>query len=70
MAGAAKARVRVEVVEPMGNEIYVYFQTTKGGPQYVARVDGDERPKVGQAYELYIDTGKLQFFDKETEQVI
>jgi len=70
VAGAVKSRVHVEVVEPMGNEIYVYFQSKRNGPQYVARVEGDERPRVGQSFELLFDTGRLHFFDKETERII
>jgi multiple sugar transport system ATP-binding protein len=57
----------IDVVEPVGNEIFVYFSTGGGAP-FVARIASDTAPAVGQPYELLVDTSKLHFFDAATEQ--
>jgi multiple sugar transport system ATP-binding protein len=57
----------IEVVEPVGNEIFVYF-TTGTASQYVARFAADRPPEVGRSYTLLVDTSKLHFFDRETEK--
>lgn len=62
--------VTVDVVEPMGNEVYVYFVTRQGGPQHVARLAADELPDRGKRLTLAVDPGKLHFFDKHTEAAI
>ncbi len=58
----------LEVVEPMGNEIFLYF--TLAGNQFVARVPSLENPAAGIKVELMFNSQKLHFFDKETEQAI
>jgi len=58
---------QIEVVEPVGNEIFIYF-STGGGTQFVARIASDHPPAVGQACELLLDTSKVHFFDTATEQ--
>ncbi|MFH0733410.1 MAG: sn-glycerol-3-phosphate ABC transporter ATP-binding protein UgpC [bacterium] len=58
----------LEVVEPMGNEIFLYF--TIAGNQFVARVPSLEKPSAGEKVELMFNSQKLHFFDKETEQAI
>ncbi len=67
-SSAAKASVQVEVVEPMGNEIFVYFST--GGGQYVSRINTAVQPKPGQTMEFSFDMAKAHFFDKKTTKVI
>ena len=71
-AGAAKtkAKVHVEVVEPMGNETYIYFSTRKGGSQFVARVTPAKEPPVGKPLELMFDMASAHYFDKQTEMAI
>ena len=66
----APVRVKVEVVEPMGNEIYVYFSTKSNGSQYIARVNTPEEPPVGRPLELIFDMAKAYYFDMATESVI
>ncbi|MBI2618711.1 MAG: sn-glycerol-3-phosphate ABC transporter ATP-binding protein UgpC [Ignavibacteriales bacterium] len=66
----APVKVKVEVVEPMGNEIFVYFSTQRNGLQYVARVDASEEPPVGRTLELVFEMQKAHYFDAETEEVI
>jgi len=58
-------KASIEVVEPVGNEIFVYFSTGVN-TQYVARIATDIPPEVGKPFELFFDTSKLHFFDKET----
>lgn len=66
--GKARAKVRIEVAEPMGNEIFLYFTT--GGAQCVARIPAHEKPEPGTDLELVIDTTKAHFFDKDTEKAL
>ncbi len=65
-----KAKVNVEVVEPMGNETYVYFSTRKDGPQFVARVTTTKEPGVGKPLDLLFDMGSAHFFDRGSEDTI
>jgi multiple sugar transport system ATP-binding protein len=60
-------KANIEVVEPVGNEIFVYFSTGTDA-QYVARLATDTPPAVGRPFELLFDTSKVHFFDKETEK--
>ncbi len=59
---------KLEVVEPMGNEIFIYFSVE--GNQFIARIPAREKPKPGSQRTIYIDTQKLHFFDGETESTI
>ncbi len=68
MPGYENAEVNLDVVEPMGNEIFLYFYID--GTQFVARVPSKEVPRSGQQKKILIDTSKLQFFDSETEAAI
>jgi multiple sugar transport system ATP-binding protein len=59
----------VEVVEPVGNEVFVYFST--GGPtHHVARLATDTPPAVGKPFELLFDTSKLHVFDSTNENTL
>ena len=70
-AGAkTKAKVGVEVVEPMGNEIYVYFTTRKNGNQFVARISSSREPAVGKPLDLLFDMSHAHYFDTKTEKTI
>ena len=62
------ATATVEVVEPMGAEIYLYLNTGSHG--FVARVNPHEKADVGQKLEMAFDLRKSHFFDAQTEQVI
>jgi multiple sugar transport system ATP-binding protein len=66
----AKVKAHVEVVEPMGNEVYVYVTTTRGNHPSVARFSPERVPKVGSSIPLYFDLSKALFFDKESERVL
>jgi len=66
----AKATIHseVDVVEPMGNEIYVYLNT--GKHNFVARLETNKIPQIGSNMELVFDMNKIHFFNKTTEAVI
>ncbi len=66
----ASAKVRVSVVEPMGNEYYVYFNTGSEGNQFVARFASAEKPKIGRNIDLVFDVSKAHFFDPATELAV
>jgi multiple sugar transport system ATP-binding protein len=61
--------VHLEVIEPVGNEVFVYF-TTGSDQQFVARFPSDAPPPVQTRRELFFDTTKAHLFDAETEQVL
>ncbi|MCF8267275.1 MAG: sn-glycerol-3-phosphate ABC transporter ATP-binding protein UgpC [Ignavibacteriales bacterium] len=54
----------LDVVEPMGNEIFIYFNLDQN--QVTARIGAATKPEPGSEVSLYFDSGKLHFFDKET----
>jgi multiple sugar transport system ATP-binding protein len=62
------AAATVEVVEPMGAEIYLYLNT--GQHTFVARVNPHEKAETGQKLDMAFDMRKSHFFDAQTEQVI
>ncbi|HWP81309.1 MAG TPA: sn-glycerol-3-phosphate ABC transporter ATP-binding protein UgpC [Bacteroidota bacterium] len=64
------ARVMLEVVEPMGNEMYLYFTTQASGNSYVARMSAEEMPAVGKPMDLLFDMSKAHYFDRDTEKAI
>jgi multiple sugar transport system ATP-binding protein len=58
----------VEVVEPIGHEIYL---DVKAGPaELIARVSPDTPVKVGQKIKLTATVEKLHAFDPQTEKAI
>ena len=58
----------VEVIEPMGSEVYLYLNT--GKHSFVARVEAHDRAEVNQDLEVVFNMAKVHFFDKETEKTI
>lgn len=64
----AEARSRVEVVEPMGNEVFLYLNT--GVNSYVARVAARKTPAVGADIPVIFDMSKVHFFDRESTKAI
>lgn len=62
--------VRVEIVEPMGNELFVYFTVGKSTKQHIARIDTSLEPERGKPFRLALDMKKAHFFDPESGKVI
>jgi multiple sugar transport system ATP-binding protein len=58
----------VEVVEPMGSEVYLYLNT--GAAPFVARVDTRVQAEVNQRVEMVFDMRKAHFFDPATEAAV
>ena len=65
---STEAEVRIDVVEPMGNEIFLYFQVDN--EQFICRKTTHDLPVTGSMKKLYFDLSKLHFFDMETELAI
>jgi multiple sugar transport system ATP-binding protein len=55
-----------EVVEPMGNEVFLYFNLS--GNQFVSRSNIQKEIKAGERIKMQFNTNKLHFFDSETEK--
>jgi len=58
----------VEVVEPMGSEIYLYL--AEEGHSLIARVEAESTAEVGDTISLGVDLRKIHLFDAETEEAI
>ncbi|MEW6280545.1 MAG: sn-glycerol-3-phosphate ABC transporter ATP-binding protein UgpC [Candidatus Eremiobacterota bacterium] len=56
----------VEVLEPLGSEIYVY--ASAGPDPFVARVDAHSGVKLGESVQLVFDLRKMQLFSAANEQ--
>jgi multiple sugar transport system ATP-binding protein len=67
-AGTSIFEARVEVLEPIGHE--VYLDATVGNNEIVARVTPDAPVKVGQTIRLAAVVDKLHAFDPQTERAI
>jgi multiple sugar transport system ATP-binding protein len=63
-----KFESKLEVVEPMGNEIFLYFKIDD--VQLTARIPAREKPQAYSVHSLYIDTEKLHFFDNSDDKAI
>jgi len=61
-------KATVEVVEPMGSEIYLHLTT--GHDTFIARVGPHDTAKENQDLQLVFDMTRVHFFDTETEKVI
>jgi multiple sugar transport system ATP-binding protein len=57
---------RIDVIEPLGSEIYIYL--TCGKHQIISRIEsGGTSYSVGETVELPVNIGKAHFFDAKTE---
>ncbi|MCL5036936.1 MAG: sn-glycerol-3-phosphate ABC transporter ATP-binding protein UgpC [Chloroflexi bacterium] len=57
---------KVDVVEPMGSEIYIYLSS--GKDTLIARMSANTRAKVGDNIEAVIDINKIHVFNPVTEE--
>ena len=57
---------RVEVREPLGNEVLLHWSTPLG--TLVARIPGQEAPQEGETHRLALAAERLHLFDRETER--
>ena len=58
----------IEVIEPMGNEIFLYFELA--GEQIVARASASHPVKVGDKTPFRMDVQNIKLFDAKTEKRI
>ena len=62
---------RIEVMEPMGAETYLYLDaSTFNGRSCIARVDAHKQAKVGENIELPILLLKAHLFDPESTNIL
>ena len=62
----ADMAARVDVVEMMGNEIFLYLMT-KDNKQFIARVDPRVRSQVGDEVQLAVNMANSHIFDPKSE---
>jgi len=67
-ASMPRIKARVEVVEPMGIETYLFLAVDD--KSFVARVPSDVKTAVGREIELGMDVPKAHLFDADTERSI
>lgn len=67
-ADAARQEISalVEVIEPMGSEIYLYLTTGKS--PFIAKVVPEARAEIDDQKRLVINMDKAHFFDVDTEE--
>ena len=58
---------KVEVVELMGSETYLYLKTTGKDSNVIARVDPRSASRTGNTVKVAFETNRLHFFDKDSE---
>src|SRR5581483_8925021 len=66
--GNQPSRVKVDVIENMGNETYVYL--TAGDTTFTARMDPNINANPGDDLPVLIDSHKIHLFDPATEKTI
>jgi multiple sugar transport system ATP-binding protein len=59
---------RVEIIEPMGSEVYLYLTTGKS--PFVARVGPHVRAEIEEDKQLLINMNKAHFFDPKNEKTL
>jgi len=61
-------KVAVDVVEPMGSEVYLYLLT--GTKSFVGRLDSRTQVHPGQDLEVVWDMAHMHIFDRETQVAV
>lgn len=57
---------KVEVIEPMGSDTYLYLTTGKSS--FIANVNPEAKAEIEEAKRLIVNMEKAHFFDAETEK--
>jgi multiple sugar transport system ATP-binding protein len=63
-----QVKSRVEVVEPMGAEVYLYLNT--GKHVFIARVNVRDNARVNQDLNVVFNMKKTHFFDQKTGMTV
>jgi len=66
--GAPRISAKVEVIEPMGAETYLYLDT--GSHSFISRVDAHRKTTVGEKVSLSLMMQKAHLFDGQTEKLV
>jgi multiple sugar transport system ATP-binding protein len=59
-------KIEVDVVEPIGNEIFVYFSDAE--KNYCMRMTPDKLHQAGEKIEIAVDLNQVYFFDPDSEE--
>ena len=62
------ARLKVEVIEPLGSESTLYLTT--GSQTLIARIDAETDAREEAMLDVMVDAEKVHVFDPETEKTI
>lgn len=65
---SAQIEAKVEIVEPMGSELFLYLTTGKSS--FIARVDAHIQADVDIKKTIALRMEKCHFFDKQTEKAL
>jgi multiple sugar transport system ATP-binding protein len=65
---AARVETRVDVTEPMGNEVFLYL--VSGEHTFIARVDPRTRARMGDRLEVSFDMSQIHVFDRDTQVAV
>ena len=63
-----RAKVAVEVVEPLGSEQFVYLRS--GNQEFTSRMPSRTQLTPGNNVDVVFDTDKMHVFDKQTEMAL
>jgi ABC-type sugar transport system ATPase subunit len=61
-SGSAGIEMKLNVIEPLGNDMDVYMDTTLHD-HVVARLEAQSGLQVGSQVRLYVDLRKIHFFE-------
>jgi len=64
----AEVKAKVEVIEPMGSELYLYLTT--GNSPFIARIEAHAQAEVDMMKDLVFNIDKCHYFDAETDETI
>lgn len=65
---SARVKANVDVVEPMGSEVYAYVAC--GGKEFIGRFDPRSGARTGNTMDVIFDMDKVHIFDRETEKAL
>ncbi len=66
--GCCPVKLKVDLIEPMGNEVYVHLTT--GQNLLLARLDSHVKAEVEKDLEVVFNMNKIHIFDAETNKTI
>ena len=66
--GCCPMKLKVDLIEPMGNEVYVHM--SMGKSIFLARLDSHVKAEVEKDLEVVFNMNKIHIFDAETNKTI